>query len=280
METIFEKLKENVAKNKLKVDSIEEKLKYVSRQVANIDTKLTQCMDALEGTLTAQTQTATLAPQPTVIRQTPAKTGAHTDNFTTGPTFKPTRKAPQPQAPKPVMNPLNAHHPSRLIVQVLPNGLQPADRPEPEQLNHEINKRLTSHTKSSDPKVVSHKWRNNGHCIIFTRTDQTAAELEHEHWFVAAIAPGHNTRALLDTKWIQTQVDGVRTGAYDLTPTIYSEETLRNELAEMNPVLQQLKVVQPPPPDEIKRGDRDERTLLNSFCSGRHGAGTPPALRS
>ncbi|KAJ6487787.1 Endonuclease/exonuclease/phosphatase, partial [Mycena sanguinolenta] len=134
-----------------------------------------------------------------------------------------------------------------LIVQVLLNGLQPADCPDPEQLNHEINTHLASHPESSHLKVVSHKWTNNGHCIIFTRADQTAAELiEHEHWFVDAIAPGCNTRALLDTKWIKIQVDGVCTGAYDLTPTIYSEETLRSELAEMNVVLQQLKGVQPP----------------------------------
>ncbi|KAJ7862235.1 Endonuclease/exonuclease/phosphatase, partial [Mycena olivaceomarginata] len=162
-----------------------------------------------------------------------------------GPTYKPTKKTPAP--PKPVTNPLSAHHPSRLIVQILPGGLKPEERPDAEKLTNHINDRLAADPQASHLKVVSHKWTYNGHCVVLTRADQSAAELiKFQHLFTDAIAPGHQTKAGLDIPWVKIKIDGIRTGAYDRVPTIHSEEALHRELSDKNPIYNELKIVQAP----------------------------------
>ncbi|KAF8202788.1 Endonuclease/exonuclease/phosphatase, partial [Mycena galopus ATCC 62051] len=152
-----------------------------------------------------------------------------------------------PAAPELITNPLNAQHHSRLIVQVLPDGLKPEHRPDPTLLNDEINIRLTADKDAGHLKVVSHKWTPNGHCIIFTRMDQTAAELiKYQHLFTDAIAPGRQVKVSVDSKWVKIRVDVVRMGAFDRSPTIYSEDTLCKELAKMNPIFNKLTITMGP----------------------------------
>ncbi|KAJ7185249.1 hypothetical protein C8R46DRAFT_875181, partial [Mycena filopes] len=177
---------------------------------------------------------------------------APTASYATGPLIHPTRKAQQPTAPrlapkKVVTNPLDAHHPSRLIVQILPEGLAPEERPEPMQLCKEINARLAGDAKAKDMLVVSTKWNTHGNCIVFTREDQTAAELvKHAHLFTDIIGRGKQTVARVDSKWIKIQVNGVRTGAFDSIPGIYSPGTLDTEFRTMNPAYARLKIVMEP----------------------------------
>ncbi|KAJ7693987.1 Endonuclease/exonuclease/phosphatase, partial [Mycena metata] len=182
-------------------------------------------------------------PQPAPAAQ---NASTPTNSYATGPTINPTRKtAQQTKLPpkKAVTNPLDVHHPSRLIVQVLPEGVKPEDRPDPMQLLKDINTRLAASAEAKHMAVVSTKWNSHGNCIVFTRSDQTAAELAtHAKLFVDAIAKDRQTIIHVDSKWIKIQVNGVRTGALDPMPGVYSSTTLDAELRAMNPAYAALQI--------------------------------------
>ncbi|KAJ7132897.1 Endonuclease/exonuclease/phosphatase [Mycena crocata] len=170
-----------------------------------------------------------------------------TSSHATGPVINPTRKTQTPAQKKTISNPLNAHHPSRLIVQVLPEGIKPDERPEHTKLVNTINERLATSQESKHLVVVSVKWNGNGNCIVFTRSDQTAAELkQHANRFVDLIAQGHQYIIREDKKWVKVRVDGVRTGRLDPVPGLYSSETLDQELRTMNPLYATLKLTEGP----------------------------------
>ncbi|KAJ6492978.1 hypothetical protein C8R45DRAFT_787973, partial [Mycena sanguinolenta] len=144
-------------------------------------------------------------------------------------------------------NPMNAHHPSRLVVQILPNGLKPEERPRDADTIDEINRRLSAIPEAQQLMVVSIKWTHNGNCVLFTRADQSAAELlKLPQAFEDVVAPGHRIKAGQDTKWLKIQVDGVPTGAFDRIPTIYDQETIHEEFKVKNPTYAGLKITQFP----------------------------------
>ncbi|KAJ7288036.1 hypothetical protein C8J57DRAFT_1047862 [Mycena rebaudengoi] len=164
----------------------------------------------------------------------------------TGPTFKPVRKGTPAAAPsmKVIENPLEAHHPSRLIVQVLPEGLKPEERPDPNELVRGINARLAASNEARHLKVVSTKWNGNGNCVVFTRADQTAKELlKYKNLFVDLIAKNHQTVVLEDLKLLKIQVNRVRTGWFDTIPGLYTPQLIDQELRENNPAYAKLNIV-------------------------------------
>ncbi|KAJ7263808.1 hypothetical protein C8J57DRAFT_1183273 [Mycena rebaudengoi] len=166
----------------------------------------------------------------------------------TGPTFKPTRKGLQAATPptKVIENPLEAHHPSRLIVQVLPEGLKPEERPDPNELVRGINARLAANDGAKHMKVVSTKWNGNGNCVVFTRADQTAKELlKFKDLFVDLIARDHQTAVSEDLKLLKIQVNGLRTGWFDTIPGLYTPDLIHQELRKNNPAFAKLNLVLP-----------------------------------
>ena len=174
---------------------------------------------------------------------------AHPSHTQTNPTNsdKRTNLQDNQKKTKPAANPLNAHHPSRLVIQILPEGIKPEDRPDPNELIQGINNILTAHEDSKHLKVVSTKWNGNGNCVVFTRADQTAAELEKfKDRFVHLITGGRQSIVREDKKWIKIQANGIRTGAFDRIPGIYSSETIHAELCANNPAYANLQFVGPP----------------------------------
>ncbi|KAF7975490.1 hypothetical protein HWV62_9407 [Athelia sp. TMB] len=162
-----------------------------------------------------------------------------------GPTYSPEPKRSTAE-PKPKHNPLTAHHPSRLVIQI-ENGLPADQRPPPHELVNAINSRLQAGEDSKHLRVVSVTWNKNGNCIVFTRQDQAAAELlKFQDRFVDLVAKGNPAIAREDKKWYKIQVDGVRTGAFDAIPNIYSPNTLHAELSANNPIYANLKLTQMP----------------------------------
>ncbi|KAJ6522103.1 Endonuclease/exonuclease/phosphatase, partial [Mycena vulgaris] len=203
------------------------------------------------------------------------------------------------QAPAPpkkvITNPLSAHHPSRLVVQIPPDGVKPEDRPDPMQLTRGINARLAANAAAKHLVVVSTKWNAHGNCIVLTRSDQTAAELaKHADLFKDLISRGRPSIVRVDTKWIKIQVNNVRTGALDTIPGIYNSETLDAELRASNPEYAALKIVMPPrwmrAPEElvgmarssivfaVEDEEQAQRLLLEVKSMAAFGDGPPPRV--
>ncbi|KAJ6490933.1 hypothetical protein C8R45DRAFT_928764 [Mycena sanguinolenta] len=76
----------------------------------------------------------------------------------TGPVITPTRKTTQPAAPpqKKPANPLNAHHPSRLIVQVLPDGIKDTGTKKGIEALAEFLEKSGAFTKTGTPRCEMH----------------------------------------------------------------------------------------------------------------------------
>ena len=96
-------------------------------------------------------------------------------------------------------------------------------------------------------RIVSAKWNANGNCVVFTRADQKAADLiQFKDRFIKVVAQGRQAIARVDKKWVKIQVNGVRTGTFDLTPTLYTPETIHEELRANNPAYAALNIIAPP----------------------------------
>ncbi|KAJ6607294.1 hypothetical protein B0H10DRAFT_2227956 [Mycena sp. CBHHK59/15] len=183
MENVIEKTQEAAQHSTHEVNLLTEQVAGSTARIDSLESKVMHRLDNIERATTAATRIATSTTTTTPQTQNSAAKTTHS----LGPTINPTRKTQAPS--KTVTNPLEAHHPARLIVQILPEGIKPEDRPDPVRLNEAINARLASTPESRHMKVVSHKWSTNGNCVVLTRADQTAAELiKFKDLFIDAIA--------------------------------------------------------------------------------------------
>ncbi|KAJ7840182.1 hypothetical protein B0H14DRAFT_2587578 [Mycena olivaceomarginata] len=258
---VLECVDERMAISEAKFDAVLNKITFISNQVAALDTRMTKRIDGLENIVTesakATAAALSLRPSAPVAPLPDARSGSGPANTTAlGPTYNPKKSGPAPT--KTVTNPMNAQHQSRLVIQIQPNGLRPEERPNDREAITEINNRLRTIPEAKDLTVVSIKWTHNGNCILCTRIDQNAADLlTHYPKFEDVLAPGRQTKATRDTKWIMIQVDGVPTGAFDRIPTLYTSATLHEELMAMNPAYGKLTIMQGPrwtrAPEEIAR---------------------------
>ena len=158
---------------------------------------------------------------------------------------KPKQDNKQDKIPEPTNSaPTSRHHPSRLVVQVLPDGLPEPERKDPPTMVQQINEALGNHEDSRHMRIVSAKWNANGNCVVFTRADQKAADLiQFQDRFIDIVAQGRQAIARVDKKWVKIQVNGVRTGTFDLTSTLYTPETIHEELRANNPAYAALNVI-------------------------------------
>ncbi|PPR03943.1 hypothetical protein CVT26_001149 [Gymnopilus dilepis] len=141
------------------------------------------------------------------------------------------------------MPPNSSHHPSRLVVQFLPDGIKDADKSDPQEIVQIINDGLSQHPDARHLKVVAARFNKQGNLILSTRSDQTAAELiKHATKFLPAIDKGYQTEVREDKKWYKIQVDGVSTRTVGLMGqlNINSEERVHRELAACNPYYAQI----------------------------------------
>jgi hypothetical protein len=139
-------------------------------------------------------------------------------------------------------NPSSSHHPSRLVVQFLPNGLPVDRRLDPSEIVSRLNTDLASKSKSTHMKVVAANFNNQGNLIISTRSDQTAAELlkfQDEFTPSLALLGGNRDFTLReDKKWFKVQIDGVNTSSFSIgnERVANSAEAIQNELLTCNPL--------------------------------------------
>ncbi|KAJ6513040.1 Endonuclease/exonuclease/phosphatase, partial [Mycena sanguinolenta] len=141
-------------------------------------------------------------------------------------------------------NQLASYHPSRLIVNLrdAPTG---AGRLSEREVVQVINTRLSEHEESKHLIVTAARYNNKSSCIIFTREDQTAEELQkHERKFIGDLARGGRATTLLDTPWHKIQIHGMYTGYPE--GRILTGEEVWAELCRNSPSLAKMELLHPP----------------------------------
>ncbi|KAK0485343.1 hypothetical protein EDD18DRAFT_1428674 [Armillaria luteobubalina] len=195
--------------------------------------RMEQMLDTLlrSNTTTRTAEPSPARPNPTANNTMPAQQTSHK-----------TKKIPA--------NANAAHHPTRLVVQILPSGIPADERKEPFALVKTINEALQDHDDAKHMVVVSGKYNTNGNVIICTREDQTAVELaKFSHLFTDLIAPGRDVTCRPDRRWFKIQVNNVRTGAFDSmygTPRVHSSKEILEEFCRSNPLFKTLDLLQEP----------------------------------
>jgi hypothetical protein len=234
-------------------------LNGVADNIKDVGTRVDQMDNEIKGRLdTLEKKTNGGVPRVPTVASTPLDGSAGNRAAAPSQPSLTTKKAPS--------NPLSAHHPSRLVVQILPNGIPKEQRPDDAVLVADINKSLMQHTASKHLRVVSVKWNGNGNCILFTRADQTAQELaKHAQVFQHLLGKGRKTETRADERWYKIQVNDIRTGAFDGPPgtpsTVFTAEQIHQELADKNPHYAKLSFVQKP---RWMRREDDLRTTARS----------------
>lgn len=181
-----------------------------------------------------------------------ASTESHSDAKTSharGPLIKPAPKTTHPQTkPNPPLpkNPLAAYHPSRLIVTIKDGPLGAGNRPSERDAVNAINERLAAADDSKHLRVVAVRFNEKSNCVVITREDQTAAELQqHEQKFLSVLAgPGATAKTLLDKPWYKIQINGVDTGKDE--GKLYTSDEIWEELRLNNPSLEKVSLLHPP----------------------------------
>ena len=160
-----------------------------------------------------------------------------------------TPRATPPKAPsttpyptKTPTNPNASHHPSRLVVHFLPNGLHEGLRPDPSAIVGGINSSLDKNPACKHLRVVAASFNPQGNLILSTRSDQLAADLLN---FQNKISPtithiSNNQQFILreDKKWFKLQIDGVNTSSVSIgnNTILNSADSIHMELTACNPI--------------------------------------------
>ncbi|TFK97566.1 hypothetical protein BDV98DRAFT_596543 [Pterulicium gracile] len=180
---------------------------------------------------------------------------------------------PQPPREPVVANPLKAHHPSRLVILMKPR--LPVDkRPQAHRLVQDISQVLQANNKSKALNLVSAKWNEEGNCILFTRADQKATDLEKvvsgfKHFFNPKNKASITISACPDEKWLSLQIGGVSTGAFNGhmmggRGVVYTGEQVHNELRRNNPGFAELDFIQAA--QWMHHPSKLESTPMSSVC--------------
>ena len=175
-----------------------------------------------------------------------------------------------PAAPPP-SNPNRAHHPTRLIIQFLPdiNGqrLTIAERMESLEIVEAVNRALAKNSDSAHLKIVAASYNHQGNLIVSTRGDQTAAQLTpYIHLFKDEIARGRQIQAREDKQWYKIQVDGVNTASVKIDGSrgIHSPESTHLELCACNPAYEQAEEKIMLKPRWMRSEDETRRNVRSS----------------
>jgi len=142
----------------------------------------------------------------------------------------------------PPSNPNKAHHPTRLIIQFLPDpeGQRATleQRMDSLEIVETVNRALAKNTESAHLKIVAASYNHQGNLIVSTRGDQTAAQLTpFIHLFKDEIARGRQIQAREDKRWYKIQADGISTTTtkIDGSRGVHTPESIHVELGACNP---------------------------------------------
>ena len=174
-------------------------------------------------------------------KKTPVQTAEHA--LVTTYATKAATEATAATVPPP-SNPNKAHHPTRLIIQFLPDPVPDGQRAIPQQrmdsleIVETVNRALAKNTESAHLKIVAASYNHQGNLIVSTRGDQTAAQLTpFIHLFKDEIARGRQIQAREDKRWYKIQADGISTTTTKIDGSwgVHTPESIHIELGACNP---------------------------------------------
>jgi hypothetical protein len=178
------------------LNGVADNVKDVGTWVNQMDSKIKGRLDTLEKKADSGV--------PKVPAVTSAPLSGAVKNYTAVP------NQPSQTAKKMPANPLSAHHPSCLVVQIFLSGVLKEQCPYDAKLVAGVNRSLMQHAASKHLCIVSVKWNSNGNCILFTRADQTAQELaNHMQVFQHLVGKGRKTETCADEHWYKIQVNDI-----------------------------------------------------------------------
>ncbi|KIY52636.1 hypothetical protein FISHEDRAFT_69668 [Fistulina hepatica ATCC 64428] len=177
-----------------------------------------------------------------------------------GPTYKPTKRQGETGAANPTQqqrkqsDPMRAHHPARLIVE-LPEDSPNYKHPEIGTVVQAVNDALGDQDDSQHISVRGAFYNKKMNCILIAGEGNTAKELmafqdRFAHVFLCYDTQGSRIAAHEDTKWVKVQVDGVPTGmqGYGVQVTsgsLHAATDVHENMSKMNPALGGLHFTQP-----------------------------------
>ncbi|KDR64996.1 hypothetical protein GALMADRAFT_1344135, partial [Galerina marginata CBS 339.88] len=164
-------------------------------------------------------------------------------------------------------NPNRAHHPTRLIIQFLPNGIDIDKRMDSKTIVNTVNEALAENQGSSHLKIVAASYNKQGNLILSTIGGQTAAELApFADLFKAKIAQGQTAEAREDKRWFKIQVDGLSTVSVTIDGLrgVYSPDSVHEELAACNPIYSTAKLNIVSRPRWMRTVEETRRTTRSS----------------
>ncbi|KAH7048525.1 hypothetical protein BKA62DRAFT_820186 [Auriculariales sp. MPI-PUGE-AT-0066] len=208
----------------------------MNRQLADTVSRMETIATATAGAVKALTDATTKQP---LSYATIAAAPAHTTTTLPAqaphatPALKGSSSAPQPA---PAQNPKRAHHPARVILELVDKPLDFAP-PDSLELVTKINAILRENDDSKHLHVVSAEWNAKKNCILIMKEPQLGKDILP---FVKRFYPALSThrsevRASDDARWAKIKVNSVRTRTADGT-AILTDETLHEELKANNPI--------------------------------------------
>ena len=231
-----------------KVEELQQLNQTLAEKVTEIEKKLTLTNSQNEE-LKKQIENLPKSTNTPAPAQQTNKPNTQNQGSTLDPPNKPSRQTvkslDQPKAPEKATA---AHHPSRLVVRFLPNGIKEEDKYDPKSITLRVNETILRHKATrndmSAPLVVAAKYTtSNSSIILSTREDQTAEQLLHYfETFKHELTKNHTDyrlEAYSDKKWFKIQVDNVPTTNH--FGSICEPTELIAELTKNNPVIQRLK---------------------------------------
>jgi len=165
------------------------------------------------------------------------------------------------------VNANSAHHPTRLVIQFLPDGIPAENRMEPTAIVNAVNNALATKQESNHLKVVAATYNHQRNLILSTRADQTAAQLlPFAEIFTPQIAQGHTVVAREDKRWYKIQVDGLSTIAVtiDGRRTVHTPDAIHKELAVCNPSYTEATDSIVAPPRWMRTAEETSRNIRSS----------------
>ncbi|KAJ7581606.1 hypothetical protein C8J56DRAFT_957828 [Mycena floridula] len=134
---------------------------------------------------------------------------------------------------------------TRLVVQVMPNGIPVDKRPDSYAAVLNINRAIQERAgqSGSRPEIVTVKWNTKGNAILSVKEGQCAADLVEygepiSQLLTEKCPTGTTTNIQPDQKWIKLIAHGIRTHTLPFpgeSPRLFTSEEIHQHLSEQNP---------------------------------------------
>ncbi|KAJ7600697.1 hypothetical protein C8J56DRAFT_737117, partial [Mycena floridula] len=158
---------------------------------------------------------------------------------------------------KPTATPKKPAPETRLIVQIIPDGIPVDKRPDSYAAILNINRaiqEIAGQSSGDRPEIVTVKWNTKGNAILSVKEGQRAADLVEygepiSRLLTEKCPPGTTTNIQPDQKWIKLIAHGIRTHTLPFpgeSARLFTPDEIHQHLSEQNPSYAALAIVKRP----------------------------------